>query len=679
MTELMSGWDFESEVQDFKELMNFQEYCGEQFVFQWSEVRDRIYEEARLYQQWSITNPLLDYTVNQDKTNACFPGRTKVWTAEYGVREIGTLVDQSFIVLSWSNRLGRYAMKHAYAYKSKIKTIVRIHTDKGSFDMSDDHKVMLNDVYHRRLIKAGDLKPGMSLFSSTIKADDRSIGRYVKPQVNSGCNVQKGMDAIARLVAHDIMMQDTDNMVVHHIDGNSLNNSPDNLAVISKSEHSALHAQKMHPNRLAALRTPEYRAKLSEINRRRGCNSPKQKAQQENFARWAKDNPDKLAERSLVSHRVQIEKSKELWIARAFTAINAGYNINDPCEFINALTDLGIVKSATRAGRTYVTRPIEKMYGSYERFVNEVRQHNHRVVRIEYIGEEQTYAIGVIDPESDDGRDNTEHNFLLANNEAVGYMVNGILVKNCVSYGVSAAIEDSLCLAKHKQKEVEVFRACAPWLYGGYHNMIKGRPGTGGCSMAGMMRFIAEYGVLPYDTQPKIYADGEVDWNRNAASWKKIFEKFGGVAEQYQIKVAKLPRNFDDIVACLKAGYTIPYGTNKKLVLDKKTGFYYLSGRTMHCMEWSGYGGESSGEGLVASGEKSGELRVSSGENEEHTTRFSSLATNHLFTYNKNSWRDGRGKQRLDDVKAQVNSNYFDCFVILDIERTRKSKPNFGL
>ena len=211
----------------------------------------------------------------------------------------------------------------------------------------------------------------------------------------------------------------------------------------------------------------------------------------------------------------------------------------------------------------------------------------------------------------------------------------------CVSYGVSAGIEDGLCLAAQKKKEVEVFRACAPWLYGGYHNMIKGRPGTGGCSVSGMMRFIAEYGILPYDTQPKIYADGEVDWNKSASSWKKIFEKFGGEAEKFQIKVAKLPRNFDDVVACLKAGYSIPYGTNKKLVLDKKTGFYFLSGNTMHCMEWAGFG-----EG---------------------------------FTYNKNSWLDGRGKQRLEDVKTQVNSNYFDGFVVLDIERTRKSKPNFGL
>ena len=159
--------------------------------------------------------------------------------------------------------------------------------------------------------------------------------------------------------------------------------------------------------------------------------------------------------------------------------------------------------------------------------------------------------------------------------------------------------------------------------------------------MAGMMRFIAEYGILPYDTQPKIYADGEVDWNRNARSWQQVYEKFGGEAEKYQIKVAKLPRNFEDVVACLKAGYAVPYGTDKKLALDKKTGFYFLAGRTAHCMEWSGFGNG--------------------------------------FTYNKNSWMDGRGKQRLDDMWTQINSSQFDAFVVLDVERTRKAQANYGL
>jgi len=225
--------------------------------------------------------------------------------------------------------------------------------------------------------------------------------------------------------------------------------------------------------------------------------------------------------------------------------------------------------------------------------------------------------------------------------ELCNYTIAQTKTNGCVGYGVSAGIEDTLDMMQQKGKEVEVFRSCAPWLYGGYHNIIKGRPGTGGCSMAGMLQFIAKYGILPYDTQPKIYADGEVDWNKNPKSWKQVYEKYGATAEQFQIKVAKLPRSFADISACLKAGYAIPYGTNKKLVLDKKTGWYRLSGNTMHCMCWSGFG-----DG---------------------------------FTYNKNSWLDGRGKLRVEDVMKMVASNYFDAFVVLEIKRTRKSKPNYAL
>jgi hypothetical protein len=221
------------------------------------------------------------------------------------------------------------------------------------------------------------------------------------------------------------------------------------------------------------------------------------------------------------------------------------------------------------------------------------------------------------------------------------YTVAQTRTNACVAYGVSAGIEDTLCLAQQKGRWNDLLLSCAPWLYGGYHNIIRGRPGTGGCSMSGMMRFIAQHGILPYDTQPKIYADGEVDWNKNARVWKQVFERWSSTAAKFKIKVATLPRNFNEIVACLKAGYSIPYGTDKKLVLDRSTGYYRLSGRTMHCMSWSGFGNG--------------------------------------FTYNKNSWRDGRAKQRLEDVRTQVNSNYFDCFVILDIERTRETAPNYAL
>ena len=70
-TNFLAGWDNESEQADFVELMNYQSYCGEQFIFDWGDVRDRIYEEAKLYNHWQIVHPELSYTVKQDKTKGC--------------------------------------------------------------------------------------------------------------------------------------------------------------------------------------------------------------------------------------------------------------------------------------------------------------------------------------------------------------------------------------------------------------------------------------------------------------------------------------------------------------------------------------------------------------------------------------------------------------------------------
>ena len=67
----LTGWDNESEVQDFRELQEYQAYCGEQFLVDWKDVRDRIYEEAKLYDAWQVVHPLCDYTVAQTRTNGC--------------------------------------------------------------------------------------------------------------------------------------------------------------------------------------------------------------------------------------------------------------------------------------------------------------------------------------------------------------------------------------------------------------------------------------------------------------------------------------------------------------------------------------------------------------------------------------------------------------------------------
>jgi hypothetical protein len=119
-----------------------------------------------------------------------------------------------------------------------------------------------------------------------------------------------------------------------------------------------------------------------------------------------------------------------------------------------------------------------------------------------------------------------------------------------------------------------------------------------------------------------------------------VYEKYADLAEKLQVVTTK-PKTFDDLVTCLKAGYAVAYGTN--IELAKRNGRYYVSGSTAHCMAYAGYTGTGD-------------------------------------CYHFNSWRDGKGLLSLDIVKKQWSARYFDCFVVLDIEREgRQGDVNWSL
>jgi hypothetical protein len=212
----------------------------------------------------------------------------------------------------------------------------------------------------------------------------------------------------------------------------------------------------------------------------------------------------------------------------------------------------------------------------------------------------------------------------------------------CVSYSAAAAIDVFLDFAMQRGREVAPFRSYPIWLYGGYHNAIMKRPGSGGCTLFGMMQFLYQHGTLPQDTpglpqssfRNGTYIDGSLNWNSSTAAWKEAYEKFGPHAVQLRPKVARMPRQFNDVKATLRAGYPISYGTDLKLVKGTD-GVYRINGKTAHAMTWFG---------MTPCGQ---------------------------FTYNWNSWNDNVGRLALSDVQKQLASRYWDGWMIFDIERGR--------
>src|SRR5207253_2161379 len=152
----------------------------------------------------------------------CLAPDALVYTARGPVRvkelaEAGT----DFVCLSYDPPAGRYKAKTARAWLAGSKRVARVTTDKGAFDLSFDHPVRLS---HHQVLRAGDLETGMSLFACAI---DRQHGQ-LRVHLRDG---MKGKQFLHRLVAHDVMGEDLTDRIVHHLDGDVLNNDPSNLEV----------------------------------------------------------------------------------------------------------------------------------------------------------------------------------------------------------------------------------------------------------------------------------------------------------------------------------------------------------------------------------------------------------------------------------------------------------------
>jgi len=156
----------------------------------------------------------------------CLAPYQRVYTAK-GAIPVKDLAEsnEEFIVLSYDPPAGRYKAKWARAWKSGKKQVVRITTDKGVFDMSDDHPVRLSDNTVR---KAGDLKPGNSLFSCSVSRDKEN---YLSLNLHDG---NKGKELLHRLIAKDLTSLSTHSQM--HADKLVETVSEENHRVVSVSK-----------------------------------------------------------------------------------------------------------------------------------------------------------------------------------------------------------------------------------------------------------------------------------------------------------------------------------------------------------------------------------------------------------------------------------------------------------
>ncbi|KKL28798.1 hypothetical protein LCGC14_2371520, partial [marine sediment metagenome] len=169
------------------------------------------------------------------RDHLCLHGDTVIHTVD-GDKNISELVGLEGYVYSYSEKLGRITVK---PFNNVVKTgeqeeVVKVILDDGSSIVcTPNHPFMLRNG---EWVESSDLCNGDSLMPLYKSQDSHG-------HTNIALNNGKKMFA-HRLVYQDLvdeLMEDSWTWNVHHIDMNKNNNSPDNLQLITRAEHTSLH------------------------------------------------------------------------------------------------------------------------------------------------------------------------------------------------------------------------------------------------------------------------------------------------------------------------------------------------------------------------------------------------------------------------------------------------------
>jgi ribonucleotide reductase alpha subunit len=325
----------------------------------------------------------------------CLSPDTYVYTAE-GPVKVKELAERggSFVCLSYDPPAGRYKAKRATAWHAGRKRLVRVLTDKGEFVTSHDHPFRLA---HGPFVQAEHLQSGSRLCACTI-ADSRG---YVRVSLRDG---RKGKEKLHRLVAGDVMGVDLVGMSVHHRNGDRYDNRPENLEVMTQSEHATHHGLEAAARGDHNFQTHRYPKK--------GDKNPMSKSaafwkDEKRSAAYRDGKRAEIAERD--PRRLQALSTRPRMMNMGWRLINAGFPIRSFDDYCAARRKVCGPIPWVRQLR----ESIDRWFGSYENFRNALDKENHCVISVESLNTSDVYDVSVECPTPDDKSVRTGHNFVI--------------------------------------------------------------------------------------------------------------------------------------------------------------------------------------------------------------------------------------------------------------------------
>lgn len=185
-------------------------------------------------------------------SNPCLTGDTKVALADgrtnVTIKELAEAgKDVHVLACNDSGEIVTKLMRHP-RLTGHNKDVYRVTLDDGNhIDCTANHKFRLSDGTYKEV---KDMSPGDSLYVASVsyykfnEIFNKSSNSQLYAWVNSsGKKSRKALHRINAEFKKGGPLSKAE--VVHHIDLNGLNNSLDNLEIMSKSEHDALHCTRM--------------------------------------------------------------------------------------------------------------------------------------------------------------------------------------------------------------------------------------------------------------------------------------------------------------------------------------------------------------------------------------------------------------------------------------------------
>lgn len=366
------------------------------------------------------------------------------------VKELESL-NKDFIVMSYDPLLHRFKAKIGRAYKNGKKMVYLLKTDKGEFQLTNDHYVMLA---HGSYEKVENLLPNMSLMQ--MSSDITKQG-YLRIGLKNGKKTKKSFH---RLIGEDLLNA-TSKDNVHHKDENKLNNKLSNLEVLTQENHSLLHCNELVQKNEHVFQ----KRKFPKNGTNNGMHKNSSFWSNENKVSSYKEKQSLILSSSDRPKEMQKLSSKQRMINFGYKLINIGADISTFDLYFKNRKLLWNGKQGN--SKEKALNLIIKYFGTYSNYYKILRENNHKVISITPLNIMDVYDIEVDCESLDDKSINSGHNFVIFGLNALSAAGKGLVVSNSRRAARMVILNDNhpdieefiTCKAKEEEKAKALIKA----------------------------------------------------------------------------------------------------------------------------------------------------------------------------------------------------------------------------